>query len=397
MSPRVSCFLLAAILLLPVAAARADMSDLTVSPLHVAIGNDSFRLGGDANGAMFVRQQPDFPGLDSFGGTGALRFFPSLEREYDSGLALGLHASILAWRDRLANDRYGGQVFEKVYFTAQTGLGSVEIGDTDGAAYRLSVAGPKVDEKVSLDDPEMTFFTNPLDHRAFDEVFTIRSEVGSSLNYAKLSYYSPRLFGIQLAGSFAPSEGKNIVPLVSSGPHVSDRQKNIWEIAASYTNTMGRLSLGAYAAISMGHNADKTADHEGLTDWGLGVSSDYSLNDDTKLSLGAAYRETNAYTFDINSVLALGTTRAVHSSAQITYGSWLAGAELINGTADGALGAPTLNVQGYEASLAYVFTTNVQLTGGWQRLRYARSSGDFYNGAPAIAMNAEFLHLDFHV
>ena len=394
---RVSSPVLAGLLLAVAPRAQADFSDFGVSPLRIAIGSANLKLGGDANGAVFARQQPDSPGLEQWGGTGALRFFPVLERDYDSGLQIGLHASILAWRDRLSNDRYNGTVFEKTYVAVQSGLGSVELGDTDGAAYRLSVAGPKVDEKVSIDNPEMTFFTNPLDHRAFDEVFTVRSEVGSSLNYAKISYYSPRLFGIQLAGSFAPSEGKNILPLVSSGPHVPDRQKNIWELAASYTNTFGRTSLGAYAALSMGHNADKTPGHEGLTDWGVGLAADYSLNDDTKLSLGSAYRETNAYAFNINSVFASGVTHAVHTSAEVTYRSWLAGFELINGTADGALGSPTLNVQGYEASIAYALNSNLQLTAGWQRLRYSRSAGLFYNGAPAIPMNAEFLHLDFHV
>jgi hypothetical protein len=54
-------------------------------------------------------------------------------------------------------------------------------------------------------------------------------------------------------------------------------------------------------------------------------------------------------------------------------------------------------VHGYQASAAFVLNTNLQLTAGWQRLRYARSSGLFYDASPAIGMNAEFLHLDFHV
>src|SRR5258708_306630 len=269
--------------------ASAQTSDWTVSPLRVEVGSASFRLGGDASGAAFTAQQPGFPGLDQTGASGALRFFPSLERDYDSGLSLGLHASILAWRDRLANDRYGGTVFEKAYFTVQSGLGTVEIGDTDGAAYRLAVAGPKVDEKVSIDDPEMTFFTNPVNHRAFDEIFTVRTEVGSSLNFAKISYYSPRLFGIQLAGSFAPSESKNVLPLVSSGPHVPDRQKNIWELAASYANTFGRLSLGGYAGLSMGHDPSKTPGHEGMIDRPVGLGADYTLHSHPTPPLPAPY------------------------------------------------------------------------------------------------------------
>ena len=377
--------------------ALADVADWSVSPLRIEVGDLNLKLGGDANGAVYTSDQPGFAGLDRTGATGALRLFPSIERDYDSGLAIGFHASILAWRDRLSNDRYGGDVFEKAYLSLQTGLGTVELGDTDGAGYRLATVGPKVDEKTSIDDPEITFFRNPATGRAFDEIFTVRTEVGESLNYAKLSYYSPRLFGIQLAGSYAPSEGKNVLPFVSSGPHLADRQKNVWELAANYAESFDELAVGAYAALSMGHDAAKTAGHEGLTDWALGLAGDYNLNDDTKLSLGAAWRQTNAYAFNINSVFANGQTRALHASASATYGAWIAGLELTNGTADGSLAAPTLGVHGYEASLAYVLNTNLQVTAGWQRLVYARSSGTFYNGRPSIDMDAEFLHLDFHV
>ena len=378
-------------------AAHASLTDWNVTPLETSVGQADFRLGGDANGAAFGNDQPAAPGLDTSGVTGALRFYPALERSYDSGLTIGLHASVLAFHDRLSNDRYGGQVFEKVYGRVETGLGTIELGKTDGPAFELGVAGPKVDEKVSLDDPEMTFFRNPVTGRAFNEIFRIQTAVGSSLNYTKLSYFSPRLFGVELAAAFTPSEGRDVVPFISSGPHVADRQKNIWELAANYTDDFGPVSLGAYGALAMAHDAAKTAGHHGLTDWGLGTAADWNLNDDLKLSAGAAWRETNAYAFNINQVLAAGSTRALHTSVSATYQSWIAGAELINGSADGSLGAPTLSVHGYQASLGYVINSNLQLTGGWQQLRYGRSSGAFYNGLSAIKMNAGYLHFDFHV
>src|SRR5271165_1634459 len=144
----------------------------------------------------------------------------------------------------------------------------------------------------------------------------------------------------------------------------------------------------------MGHDAAKTIGHEGLTDWALGTEADYDVNDDIKLAVGGAYRQSNADVFGINGVLANGTTRALHASTTVTYDSWIAGAELTNGNADGSLGAPTVGVHGYGASVGYVINTNLQLTAGWQQLRYARSAGAFYNGLPAIKMNAEYLHLD---
>ena len=101
--------------------------------------------------------------------------------------------------------------------TAQTGLGRVEIGMTDGAAYALAVTGPVVDEATTIDNANATFFRDPSTGRAFIDVFTLNSAVESSLNYAKLSYYTPRLFGMQLAASYTPSEGKDVLPSSPAG------------------------------------------------------------------------------------------------------------------------------------------------------------------------------------
>lgn len=393
---RLSFVAAAALLAVTAVPAAADIADWTVSPFTTSIGDLNFNLGGDANGAAFLSSQPSFPDLDKGGVTGALRFFPSLERDFDSGLVVGVHASILAFHDRLSDDRYGGRVFEKAYVLVQSGLGSVELGDTDGPGYRLAITGPRVDEKTSIDDHEITFFRDPLTGRAFDDVFTVRTESGTSLDFAKLAYYSPRLFGVELAFSYAPSESREVLPFLSKGPHVNDRQQNLWEFGANYDGTLGPLSVGAYGALSVGHDAMKTLGHEGLTDWAAGGAVSYPVNDDLKLSLGGSYRTSNAYAFDLNDVLADGSTRALHASAKVTYGSWIAGFETTDGTADGAFGQPSLNVHGYEASLGYVLNSNLQLTAGWQQLRYSRSSGFFYSG-PRFAGDAYFLHLDFHV
>jgi hypothetical protein len=376
--------------------AVADVTDWSVAPLTYSMSDIDFHLGGDANGAAFGVDQPAFPGLDTGGVTGALRFFPSLERDYDSGLVIALHASILAFHDRLSNDRYDGTVFEKTYASVQTGLGTVEVGDTDGTGYRLAVDGPEVDEKTSLDNPEITFFRDPISGRALDEVFTVRTEVGSSLNFAKVSYYSPRLFGVQIAFSYAPSEGKDVIPFATSGPDVPNRQSNIWEVAGNYTDSFGPVQLGAYGALSMGHDGAKTLGHEGLTDWALGTEVDYSINDDWKFALGGAYREANAYAFDVNDVLASGSTRALHASTSLTYGSWIAGFEMTSGIADAPPKVADIGVHGYEASLGYVLNSNLQLAAGWQQLDYERSIGTFYSG-PRFDGDAYFLHLDFHV
>jgi hypothetical protein len=110
------------------------------------------------------------------------------------------------------------------------------------------------------------------------------------------------------------------------------------------------------------------------------------------LSLGGAYRKADTYAFNINNAFSSGATTSLHLSSTLSYGSWVAGAEFGEGGTDGFLGAPTIGAHAYLIALAYSVNTNLQLTVGWQKLNYSRNIGLFYNGAPRIAMDAEFLH-----
>ncbi len=385
-------------LLLGASSAFADLSDWNVQPLTMGIGDDiDLSVRGSANGSAFAADQPDAPNLATNGATGSASVAMDLKRDYDSGLSIALKSVFEVYHDRLSGDNYGSDFVQKVYGSVQTGLGRIEIGQQDGAAFALATTGPVVEGDISIDNTNATFFRDPSTGGAFINIFQLNSAVESSLNYAKISYYSPRLFGVQLAASFTPSEGKDVVPFLANGPHVADRQRSLWEGALSYTDYFGPLSLQFYGGIILGHNAAKTIGHEGLTDWGVGSELDYAIDDDTKLALGGAFRQSNAYAFDINNVFASGVTTSAHLSTTLTRGSWILGFEYGDGTADGRLGAPSIGVRGYEAAIGYVLNTNVQLNAGWERFDYARSTGTFYNGAPRISMDAVFLHLLFQI
>ena len=166
----------------------------------------------------------------------------------------------------------------------------------------------------------------------------------------------------------------------------------MWEAAINYTDNFGPLTLGVYGGIILGHDDAKTLGHKGLTDWGLGTQIDWDVNDDVKISFGGAYRQADTYTFDINNAFASGNTQSLHLSSTITYGSWSAGVEFGNGRSDGFLAAPTLGTHALLVDGAYAVNTNLQLSAGWEKLNYSRTSGTFYNGAPVIGMDAVFLH-----
>ena len=162
-------------------------------------------------------------------------------------------------------------------------------------------SGPKVDAQVSLDDPQTTFFRDPATHRAVTDIFALRTEVGASSNYAKFAYVSPALFGAQLALSFTPSQGKNVLPFLHAGPHVPGRQADIWEAGAALFR---RFRAGdadrLWRRRRRPGRAQIAAARKASAIWAAGLRADYPVNDDISLSLGGAYRQSNAYAFDIN-------------------------------------------------------------------------------------------------
>jgi hypothetical protein len=317
---------------------------------------------------------------------------PRLHRDFDSGLSIGLDATLTA-ADPLSHGRYGGDVFEKAFADVRTGLGRLEIGETDGAAYDLAVTGPKVDDQVSLDNPQTTFFRDPSTGRAFTDIFTLRTEVGTSSNYAKFAYTSPALFGAQLAVSFTPNQSRAVPPFVHAGPQVADRQADIWEGALRYEDELGPVSLSAYGGVAAGRGEHKPAGQEGVSDYGFGLKADYPVSDELTFSLGGAWRQSNAYAFQIARSFKSATTRAEQASAGMSYGSWNLGFEYGDGNAGAVPGSPHLSLTGYQASLGYNFSSSIAISTGWQRLNYNRGSGSFYNGLPAIGLDAGFLHL----
>jgi hypothetical protein len=385
----------AAVVVLSSVGAQAAWDDWSVAPLTGSLGDLNYSVGGQLQGSIFTSNQPGT--FSTTGGTGAGQLNARIERDYDSGLSIALKGQFEIFHDRLSSDNYGGNLVAKAYASIQTGLGRIDVGTSDGAAYALAIIGPSVNGEVSIDNPNATFFRDPTTGgRAFVNVFTLNSAVESSLNYDKISYYSPRLFGLQIAASFTPSEAKIVIPFANNGPDVPNRQRYMWEGALNYSDSFGPITLGVYGAITVGHNDTKTPGHAGLTDWAFGSEVDYNIDDDTKLALGGAYRQANTYAFHINEALAGGVTQSMHLSTVLTRGSWSIGGEFGNGTTDGLLGMPTLGMHGYLVDAAYAVNSNLQISGGWQRLNY-HSTGTFYNGLPRIEMDGFFLHAALNI
>lgn len=381
---------------LPLASpAQAQLPSQPLAPPSWPLGQAELRLAAETSGALFGTDQPGRRGASA---SGVFLLMPQLRRDYDSGLSLGLNGTF-AVADPLSRGGYDGDAIERLTVSARTGLGMLEIGLTDGAGDALDVGGPKVDSDVSLDDPRTSFYRDPGDGRAVINMFALRTQAGASSNYAKFVYTSPSLFGAQLALSFTPTQGKQL-PFLNAGPHLPGRQADFWEAALRYETDLdtqwGTVSLTGYGALVESRGEHKLPGQEGTSDFSFGLRGDYPLDDQTTVSLGGSWRQSNAYAFDVNRTWQPSTTRGQHVSAVLARGNWTAGVEFGNGVAKevAIAGLPRLGLNGTQASLGYRLSSSLSFSGGWQHLSYGRSSGTFFNGAPQLKMDAIFLHLN---
>ena len=129
----------------------------------------------------------------------------NVQRILDNGMILGAHGDFLLFHDALSGDNYNDHGVEHAYLFAQTGFGRVELGENDGAAYNLGVAGPTVDDHVTLENPDTSLFRDPVTDNDFSSFLHQVTPSGRCPPISrKLTYLPPRLFGIQLGVSYAP-------------------------------------------------------------------------------------------------------------------------------------------------------------------------------------------------
>jgi hypothetical protein len=267
----------------------------------------------------------------------------------------------------------------------------VEIGEQDGAAYTLGVTGPLVDQQVTLEGRNMSLFRNPTTGTDFAKFFHQITSVQTSSNYAKINYVSPRLLGIQVGASFTPQIVRSPLPFTGNPSDAPNQQRGIWELAASYTGYFSGVAVSATGAFARGRMKNRTADSDDLYDWAVGTQIAYSFSD-AKITVGGAYRGTNAYLLEAEQVFSDSRSRLVQLSAAFEKTSWLVGAEFSR--AD-IVGPVDYGITGVQLTAGYKINTNMQINIGWQHYNYNRGPGVFYNGLSEISMNGGFLSLGY--
>lgn len=396
--PAIPCLTLTralAALFLTIAASPAWADDGGLQQPSIEIGGWTASTGVSLSGAAYAAHQDggeNPEGLQAFAVVA-----PNIARTFSDGWDVGVHASMLVYHDRLSGDNYGNAVFEKFYLYADTPYGRVEIGQQDGVGYSQSVAAPVVDGPPAINDANVTMFRDPSSGgAALNGIFNLRTGMFISANDAKISYISPRFAGLEFGVSYTPYRTKAFLPFTMAGHHVADRAADMVEGVVNYNGKIRDWNVQAFTALGSGHDAARTAGHDDPWDWSIGAEADTALGN-AKLSLGAAYRISNAYTFDMQQAASGARTGNLDLGATYATGPWIAGIEYETGSADGVSGAPDLSESGWSPSVGYTVTANLQMTLGWQAMHFRRGAGVFYNGKPAVDADGAYLHTNFQI
>jgi hypothetical protein len=396
-------------------AAANDFSTLELAPGDVDFSGLNLKVGGDARTTFFVADQPSAPG--GIGKTkiedpryalnGTAEINAALTHDFGSGFKLSLKSSFFLHSSRLTNDDYGNNFVQKAFVQFATDYGTLEMGMTDGAAAATAITGPVVNRETALDNSQDTFFTDTSGD-AFTKNLKIETLSRTTYNYAKFSYYSPRVYGLQFGVSYTPAPNRDPFPYAARANKINNLDVSFWEAGINYMENFGPFLVGLYGSGDFAEDSrgrDET-NHLGLTDWMFGGSVTYQIDDNQKLSAGGSFHRKNSYVFAIeNFMLTKNETTSMHVGAKYETGPWAFGAEYGDGMNTGSKfdysiysGAmdPTVGVRGYGAAVSYRLNRNLSAVLGWQELRYGGTE-NFYTGAQKIHMDAAYLQLKLSV
>jgi hypothetical protein len=233
-------------------------------------GGVEFSLGGDMEiQAGFTDQDVDLPdrGYDFLTST-EIHF--NFRGEADNGLKYGAQVQLEA-------DQGGTNNADEVWTWLEGDWGRVQLGDQDGADSQMAYnAGLTQAGSGGIDGDVDDWFEN-----VGNAVSS--PEIEDTSDHTKITYYTPRIFGIQLGASLTPQTGSKGQDVANDDPDVNDDEfENHLGLGVNYKETFNEVELGLSLtggiADAVGH------DHEDFASWSVGGFVDYM-----GINLGASY------------------------------------------------------------------------------------------------------------
>src|SRR5262245_31510229 len=227
------------------------VSLLALSAAAASAAEPRYTWGGNGSLTGFLVDQDDVATNDvnDFGFAGEGKLWGRASILTDSGWEYGIRGQLRfqSSENEFSNDQIRGapDFVDEVYLFAETLFGRVTLGLEDGAADSAGIYSPTVTEMNRIDDPRAYVLQDPL--QPSFTAFTpngahMRTDLNGSGDAFKLIYYSPRLIGIQLSGSYTPVLTRGLNDLFNDD-NGFDEQENIWEVGLNYQGSLSSFDV----------------------------------------------------------------------------------------------------------------------------------------------------------
>lgn len=171
------------------------------------------------------------PNSDVFDEVSDVLFAVEFSQEFENGIEVGGAIEVLG--DQGAADQIDGQ---SLYIEGS--FGQLNVGTGDGASAAMHLGA--ISNGIGLDDGDASVWVAGADEAL--SITSATSNIDEGAN--KITYYSPRINGLQIGASFMPdADDVDAVTPATAGQEVDARRDNSYSIAAHYERTMGDLTM----------------------------------------------------------------------------------------------------------------------------------------------------------
>ena len=169
------------------------------------------------------------PNSDIFDEVSDVLFAVEFSQEFENGIELGGAIEVLGT---------GGGDIDSHLLYVEGPFGQLNLGTGDGASAAMHLGA--VSNGIGLDDGDASVWVAGADEAL--SITSATSNIDEGAN--KITYYSPRINGLQIGASFMPdADDVNAVTPNTAGQEVDARRDNSFAVAAHYERTMGEFTM----------------------------------------------------------------------------------------------------------------------------------------------------------
>ncbi len=201
----------------------------------------------------------------------------------DNGLSVGVRVELEGGSDHDG----ASDIIDESYLYVSGKFGKIELGSTDNIAYKMRAVAPNASYSEVDDDSIPRYLLRPFT----DDNIT---DLGFDGDANKISYLTPKFYGIQFGVSYSPSNDAQGDDGVSASETIRKAANfdEAWAAGVSYEREIGAVGLLATAGYTVANGAGAT--DNGTTngtaqDWAFGLNLTYQ-----GFTLGGAYRGVSA-------------------------------------------------------------------------------------------------------